>query len=204
MPEQENLLQFKITLKDSKPPIWRRIVVPEDYTFFDLHVAIQDVFGWTDTHLHQFIIGNPCDRNSPIISWPYPDTEEEAIDERKTKLSDYIKSPKQLFHYEYDFGDGWMHDIIFEKIFAGNAKEKYPQILDGARACPPEDCGGIWGYYDLIEILKNPKHEEFQDKMEWLSLDDPKEFNPEEFDLKEVYFGDPKKVLKEYLKNFDS
>ena len=174
--------QLKITLSDSKPPIWREIIVPADYTFFDLHVAIQDAFGWEDCHLHQFFIGTPYKNQSIIVACPDSDDMCDVLDERELKLSKYLSDPKDKIYYEYDFGDGWMHKIELRKILDNDAKSKYPQIIGGARACPPEDCGGMWGYYNLIEIVKNPKHKEYEEMMEWMGLDDPSEFDPEYFD----------------------
>jgi len=203
MTKSSNLFQLKITLHGSKPPIWREIIVPVDYTFFDLHVAIQNAFGWADCHLHQFFTASPYKRGRSYknIAWPMPDMEIE-IDERKAKLSEYFKKLKDVRYYEYDFGDSWMHKIELRKISANDQKLRHPQIIDGARACPPEDGGSLWGYYNLIEIIKNPKHKEHKDMMEWLGIDDPDEFDPEHFNKDEVEFEDPKKVLREYKKNF--
>jgi len=204
MTRQNNLLQLKIFLQASKPPIWREIIVPANYTFFDLHVAIQAAFSWGDCHLHQFFTSSPykSGRHFKIIAWPMEDAGTE-IDERKARLSEYFTDMSNAMYYEYDFGDGWMHKIELKKILVNDKKLKYPQIIGGARACPPDDCGGLWGYYHLIETVKNPKHKGHKDMMDWLGIKSPDELDPEYFNKDEINFKDPKKILKEYKKSFD-
>jgi len=197
----QNILQLKITLFNSKPSIWREILVPDDYSFFALHVAIQDAFGWEDCHLHQFFTSNPYKNrlNYSRIGYPTPEIDD-VIDERQTKLSEYLNTPKTTMFYEYDFGDSWMHEIKLEKTLPQELKEKYPKILDGANACPPEDCGGLGGYYDLWKILKNPKHKEHRDMLEWLGLENANEFKPETFVINSVSFRNPTKALQKFEK----
>ena len=108
--------------------------------------------------------------------------EMDNVDYKKMKISDLLKKEKEKIVYEFDFGDGWEHDVLLEKILPGDEKFKFPICLAGKMACPPEDCGGVWGYADLLEILKNPKHEEYDSYMEWLGG----EFDPEYFDKDEV------------------
>lgn len=157
------ILQLKITLFGSKPAIWRRILVPDDYSFFALHVAIQDAFGWEDEHPHQFFTDSPFKRNSHYLCLSFSMSEIEiddtgnTIDERKVRLSEYLRREKGAMFYEYDFGDSWMHEIKLEKILPKEPKMKYPILPEGERACPPEDCGGLGGYYNLLEILKKSK-----------------------------------------------
>ncbi len=188
-------------MQGAKPPIWREIIVPEDYTFFNLHVAIQDAMGWTDSHLHQFFIGNPSKGQTKYIAWPNPDMEVD-MDEREIEINRFLKKEKDSVFYEYDFGDGWTHRIELKKILGLDQKSRYPQIVAGKNACPPEDCGGLWGYYDLIEIINNPKHEEREDVMDWLGIENPEDFKPGYFDKDKVVFNDPKRVLKFYKENF--
>lgn len=195
------VLQLKISLHGSKPLIWREIIVLADYSFFDLHVAIQNSFGWTDSHLHQFFTESPYKGHSKNIAWPMPDMDAD-LDERKVKVYDFLKNEKDSLFYEYDFGDSWMHKIELRKTLDADSKTKYPQIISGKNACPPEDCGSLWGYYDLIKIINNPKHKERENMMEWLGIDDQKEFDPKYFNKDEVVFENPKKVLKEYENNF--
>jgi hypothetical protein len=176
------IYQFKIILKGIKPAIWRRIHVLGNYNFWDLHVAIQDAMGWYDCHLHQFEM-KTHEAFGIIIG-----TEECDELEQKAKIAKYFLYPKDKANYEYDFGDGWEHEIVLEKILPAVIGNKYPQCIAGKRACPPEDCGGVWGYEDLLKVIANPRHPEYEERMEWLGGD----FNPEEFDPKLVVFEDPK------------
>lgn len=198
--------QFKITLNDSSPLIWRRVIVPQNASFFELHLAIQGAMGWTDSHLHAFRFQDKNSRGRPVtIEFPNPefDQDPDLLDERKEKIISYFGDVFKQCQYDYDFGDGWEHTVLFEKEVALDSKEKYPKCIDGKNACPPEDCGGIGGYYGLIEILKDPWHSEHDGMLEWLGLKNPDEFRPEKFDLKITWFWDPKKRLKEYEKGFD-
>lgn len=199
------ILQLKITLVGSEPKIWRRILVLSDYSFFTLHVAVQDAFGWEDAHLHQFFTDSPFKRNSKYyrISFPMPEDDiDDIIDERKVKLSEYLRKAKDMMFYEYDFGDSWMHEIKLEKILPKNPKNKYPILLGGEQACPAEDSGGLGGYCNLLEILKKPKHPEHQDMLDWLGIESAEEFDPKMFDPSTIRFRDPKKVLREYEEHF--
>lgn len=190
-----NIYQFKITLKDTKPKIWRRIQVSEKYNFWDLHVAIQDAMGWLDCHLHQFEIINPKTGGKELIGIPDDEGFEDVISEKTVKIAKYFLSPKDKASYEYDFGDGWEHEIILEKILPAIAETQYPQCIAGERACPPEDCGGVWGYENLLEIIANPNHEEYKERIEWLEDN----FDPVDFDPKLVVFEDPKDRWKNRL-----
>jgi hypothetical protein len=187
----KNVYEFKITLKKIKPTIWRRIQVPENYSFWDLHVAIQDAMGWADCHLHQFEVLDPQICEKVFVGVPHEDDFgiDEIIPGNKTKISKYFLFPKNKALYEYDFGDGWEHEIVLEKILPAESGIKYPRCISGKRTCPPEDCGGPWGYEELLETIKNPDDPEYIERMEWLGGD----FNPEKFDPKNVYFEDPKK-----------
>lgn len=189
-----NVYQFKIKLLGIKPLIWRRIRVIETYTFWDLHVAIQDSMGWTDSHLHEFNIVNPNTTKNAVIG--FPDELADFINEDRIvlagwdqKISDFFSLENHVAKYDYDFGDDWQHEIVLEKIIPKEPNVKYPQCLAGARACPPEDCGGIWGYSELLEILADPTHPEHQERLEWLGG----AFNSEDFDASKVRFDNPKK-----------
>ncbi len=186
--------QFKITLKEIKPPIWRRIQVPETYSFWDLHVAIQDALGWSDSHLHLFEIKNPATDEIVEIGIPDEDFEEdfETLAGWKKKIADYFSMENFKAEYVYDFGDNWEHTIKLEQILPRDEKTVYPICIDGKRACPPEDCGGPWGYEDLLQTISDPDDEEYEDTMEWLGG----EFDPEEFDPEEVQFDDPDRRRK--------
>ena len=196
---QRAIFQLKVTLIDTDPPVWRRILVPAEYTFADLHHTLQDAMWWTDSHLHQFFTAPPFERNTSYkrISLPMPDIdlpdEEKALDERKEKLSKWLAKPKDAVFYEYDFGDGWMHEVKLEKMVPAQSNERYPQLVDGANACPPEDCGGPGGYARLREVLAHPDDDEHNDMLEWLGIDEPQEFDPARFDPRQVVFRSVKK-----------
>ncbi|MEM6339362.1 MAG: plasmid pRiA4b ORF-3 family protein [Pseudomonadota bacterium] len=191
----KKIYQFKISLKGIRPPIWRRIQVPEDYDFYELHVAIQDAMGWYDSHLHQYEIMNPKTGEREIIGMPDDEYDDVEIkDEKTTKIARYFKIIKKA-NYEYDFGDAWEHEIVLEKVIPAQDGETYPKCVAGKRACPPEDCGGVWGYEELLDIMQDPKHPEHKERKEWLGG----EFESEKFDAAEVSFENPKKRLKELL-----
>ncbi|HPK23203.1 MAG TPA: plasmid pRiA4b ORF-3 family protein [Smithella sp.] len=184
--KSDNVFQLKITLNHIKPPIWRRVLVDSDIKLPDLHKIIQTVMGWTNSHLHQFIIGNQ------YYSLPSDESFYKVVDYRRIKLDSLFNTPKSNFIYEYDFGDGWEHSIVIEKILPREKNTYYPICIDGKRSCPPEDCGGTFGYENLITIINNPEHEEYDEMMEWLGdYFDPKEFNIDEVNefLREKNFG---------------
>lgn len=161
--------QLKITLKWSKPPIWRRVVVRADMTLDRLHNVIQIVMGWTDSHLHQFIAGAGLVRTYYGKPDPeFADMGSEMLNEKRYTVADLAPAAKKKFIYEYDFGDGWQHDVVAEKILPPEASFKHPVCLAGANACPPEDCGGMGGYYNLLEIMADPRHPEHADMKEWI------------------------------------
>lgn len=200
--KNKEIMQFKITLNDSKPKIWRRILVPADYTFFDLYCAIEDVMGWGGGHLHAFYIEKKGGKDRIVIEFPNPEMDSssyiETRDERKEKIADYFGEICKQCIYCYDMGDSWDHTVLFERIAPMEAKVKYPRCVAGENACPPDDCGGVWGYGDLQKIIQNSRHPEHIEMMEWLCIDDPKEFDPLRFDLSEVGFSNPRKRLREW------
>ncbi|MDA8172652.1 MAG: plasmid pRiA4b ORF-3 family protein [Nitrospiraceae bacterium] len=135
----EKVYQFKIALEGIKPPIWRRIQVPENYTFWDLHVAIQDAMGWTDSHLHNFVIKNPSTGRREEIGIPTDDfMEVKIIPGWKKKIANYFSNRNDKAEYIYDYGDDWQHSIQLEKIIDRKENIAYPVCTGGARACPPE------------------------------------------------------------------
>ena len=172
----DRVYQIKVALDGSKPPIWRRLLVPSDLTLGDLHRVIQVAMGWTDSHLHQFTIAG---RSYGV---PHPDDMEEILDEEDHRLAGLRPAEKFKFRYEYDFGDSWVHTILVEKILEGKPGQPYPFCLKGKGACPPEDCGGIWGYRDFIAAMADPEHPEHVHYRDWYNAD----FDPEAFDLAEV------------------
>lgn len=200
------IFQFKITLNESIPKVWRRVLVPADYTFFDLHCAIQNAMGWTDSHLHAFYLGERRNNNRITIEYPNPEGNDlyrgETRDERHEKISDYFNKTIKQCVYCYDFGDNWDHTVLLERVLPKDSKIVYPLCLAGKNACPPDDCGGVWGYQNLQKILKNPNDSEHEGMLKWLGLDNSSEFNPYEFDLAEIEFEDPRARLKEWNKGF--
>ena len=166
------LFRFKITLHDIKPPIWRRVQVP-DCTLGNLHTLIQAAMGWENCHLHQFIVDG--------VRYGVPEPELNLKNESRVLISEIV-SKNGKFLYEYDFGDGWLHDIVFEGHSPIDLGRNYPVCLDGSRACPPEDVGGPWGYADFLEAIADPKHEQHVALLEWIGG----KFDPEGFDAKAV------------------
>ncbi len=174
------IYQFKITLVDSDPPIWRRIE-SEDCTLAQFHCLIQDAMGWENSHLHEFnIAGERYAAPSPFEEMGPMDSD--AKDASTVRLSQLISGQKK-FHcrYLYDFGDSWEHLIQLEEVHAAKTRARYPRCTDGERACPPEDCGGIYGFYDFVEAITNRKHPEHRDMMEWHGP-----FKPDSFDKKKA------------------
>lgn len=192
------IYQFKITLLAISPVIWRRIQVPESYTFWDLHVAIQDAMGWLDYHLHVFRFDGAEGRRAIDVGIPDEDNPRDAIIPGWTAgIADRFIRPGMFATYEYDFGDGWIHKVLLEGILLAEAKAKYPKCLAGERACPPEDCGGVPGYMSLLKILRNRRHPDYAEYTNWLSGQARKNrpFDPTRFDPADVRFMNPKKRL---------
>jgi hypothetical protein len=173
-------LQFKIQIKNIfDPPIWRRLLVPEQFTFLQMHKVIQASFGWDDYHLFQF---SPKGYASyPLIGIPEPEFAADTLEAKKIKLSEIVKTPKQKFTYIYDFGDDWIHQISLEKI--SDEKLLRAQCLAGKGACPPEDCGGPRGYAELKITLANPKDPDHAETKVWLGLTKKQKWDAEAFDL---------------------
>lgn len=201
----KNVYQFKIILKDLKPSIWRRIQVPEDYSLYDLHVAIQDSFPWSGYHLHEFSSVTLRETERKFYGLPDPNNDgwRETILDWTVKIGDVFQiNGDKAINYNYDFGDNWQHRVELEKILSAEAGVEYPRCLDGRRACPPEDCGGYSGYEYLLKILKNPRDEEYRDVCEWLAIEKGDEYDPEYFDSREVEFRNPREELKMVKKGF--
>ena len=168
--------QIKVTLKGSRPPIWRRIQVISDTTLAQLHRLLQCVMGWEDAHLSQFVISGIMYGDPRLLG------ELDAEDARTVPLATLGLREKVKFLYEYDFGDSWEHELLVEKILPRDEGKRYPVCLTGKRACPPEDCGGIWGYASFLEAIRDPEHPEHDEMLEWVGG----EFDPDIFDLDEV------------------
>ena len=171
----KNVYQIQVALKGFKPKIWRRVLIQPDMLLSDFHYFIQAVMGWTNAHLHQFV------QHGIFYSEPHPD-DIDSEDYTGIRVSDLLESEKDYLIYEYDFGDGWEHQIVLEKVLPKTIETQLPVCLKGKMNCPPEDCGGVWAYAELLEILKQPEHEEYESYIEWLGED----FDPEYFDKDEV------------------
>ncbi|MCX7424562.1 MAG: SEC-C metal-binding domain-containing protein [Planctomycetia bacterium] len=169
------IYQLKITLDNSDPPIWRRVQI-EDCDLTTLHQVIQSAMGWDDDHMHEFEIGK-----KKYVGNPMKETCDEDTGDT-TRLSEITQRKVKKIKYWYDFGDDWFHTIQIEKPFPAKPGVHYPRCSEGERACPPEDCGGIWGYYRLLDALSDPDHPEHEEMKEWHEDD----IDPEAFDVEEV------------------
>ena len=167
-----NVVSLKLTLRGTKPPVWRRLLVPGETTLGDLHRAIQATMGWEDDHLHTFDIEGRQYGDPRVV--------DDVADEKRVTLNGLIKSGVTRFAYTYDFGDNWEHALLIEKSLPVVEALSRPTCTAGKRRCPPEDCGGPWGYLELLEVLADPAHPEHAERREWLGEDfDPDDFNPE-------------------------
>jgi len=174
--------QVKIVLDGVEPPIWRRLQVPGIASLGWLHAVFQVAMGWTNSHLHQFIAGRQV-YSDPAFDLDEFEDSPRVRDEHTTRLVDIAPRVRSAFRYEYDFGDNWVHRVTVESLLSGDPSAAPAAVcLDGARACPPEDCGGIGGYAALLETIMDPTHEEYDSMLEWLGGD----FEPEAFDRAHV------------------
>jgi hypothetical protein len=171
-PVAHEIYQLKITLSGVKPPIWRRVLVPCDLTLAHLHTVLQTAMGWENYHLHEFrIVGL-------TIGASDPDAPRTLINEKKVRLLDVLGKVGAKGVYTYDFGDGWEHNIVVEKVLTPEPGVAYPVCVAGKRRGPPEDSGGPFGYENLLEILGDPKHKEHKTMREWIGDDiDPDAFS---------------------------
>jgi hypothetical protein len=190
------IAQLKVTLRDSKPPIWRRVLVPDTFTLGDLHTAIQVAMGWTNSHLHNFTIGqNVYGMTGDDMGFEF-DFGMDDIDEDSVTLREVLPAEGKKFRYEYDFGDGWEHEVLVEKILPMEGGAAYPRCIKGKRACPPENCGGIWGYMEMLETLQHPESPEYAELREWLDRDlDPEAFSEDEVNalLAQIFTPKPRR-----------
>jgi hypothetical protein len=185
MPPQKSavspeVLQLKITLLGTMPPIWRRLLVPADFTLAQLHDVLQAAMGWHACHMHEFSAGrrhfgkpNPEDR---LMGMP------PVENERMVRLSSLLGRVGAKVVYTYAMGDSWEHGIVLEKRLPVDPDRAYPVCTGGERACPPEDCGGIGGFYDLLDALGDPTHEQHDELLDWVGGD----YDPDAFSIVEV------------------
>jgi hypothetical protein len=169
--------QLKATILETKPPIWRRVLVPEEITLDRLHEVLQAAFGWWDYHLHEFEIHG--------VNYGIDDGEcwgEPPRDERNARLGKLVEAGGS-FLYVYDFGDHWRHKVVVEKVVPAQPGVALPACIGGRRACPPEDCGGPWGYESFLEAIRDPAHEDHERMLEWVGGSfDADAFDPADFD----------------------
>lgn len=177
----QNIYQIKVTLLGTKPPIWRRLLVPASMTLAKLHDVLQTAMGWAGGHMHEF---RTADRHFGI-----PDPEDRSMgmqveNERSIRLSSVLRRAGAKLIYTYDFGDNWEHSVVLEKLLPAQLSLdlEYPICIDGKLACPPDDCGGIPGYYELIEALADPEHDRHEEISEWISDG----FDPQAFSVENV------------------
>ncbi len=185
-----HVMQYKVTLMGIKPPIWRRLQVPCTYSFWDLHVAIQDSMGWLDYHLHQFTMPDPLTLDSVTFGIPDENSivgDPAVIPGREVPIAAFFTLFNRKARYEYDFGDDWHHSVVLEKVFPLEKGMDFPVCVGGRRACPPEDCGGVWGYQRLLEVLADPDHEDYSETSQWVGGS----FDADNFDRHAVVFDDP-------------
>lgn len=192
------ILQLRVELQEIEPLIWRRLQVPGDYTFWDLHVAIQSAFGWNDTHPHEF---RPWDgrEGAPRFGIPLDDFGgDPPLPGWKHRVAEVLTPANPRLEYEYDFGDGWEHTVMLEEILDPAPGEKYPRCTAGERAGPPDDCGGPSGYESLLETLADPGRPDHAYSHAWASSQKGQrgKFDPEAFDEQQVKFANPAPRLK--------
>jgi hypothetical protein len=177
--QDQTILQVKITLlRVSKPPVWRRLLLGSEMSLGQLHGVIQVAMGWWDYHMHVF--------STQAGEYGVPDPELGFLDESRMMLSQLLSEPGNRIRYTYDFGDAWEHEISLEKVLGVDSEQLYPTCVAGRGACPPEDCGSIWGYARLREVLADPSDEEHARVLEWLELESASEFDAAAFEIAPV------------------
>jgi hypothetical protein len=174
------LLQLHIELEHSEPRIWRTVLVPDNITLIKLHSVIQAAMGWWGGHLHEFVIDH-CHYGQVFDDDPMLEMGPELVDERRKKLLKVLGRKKQ-FEYLYDFGDSWWHKIRVEGVLPLTTPRPQALCLAGEMACPPEDVGGLGGYFDFLEAVMNPQHEDHESMIEWCGGN----FDPTHFDVTET------------------
>lgn len=176
----QDIYQIKVTLHGTRPPIWRRLLISADITLAKLHDVLQTAMGWENGHMHQFRVGQrrfgQPEPTDPFMRRPRVESE------RTVHISALLGEPGAKMVYLYDFGDGWEHVIVLEKLLRADPNITYPACTDGQLACPPEDCGGIPGYYDLLQAIRDPNDERHEEMLDWVGDD----FDPHAFSIDEI------------------
>jgi len=184
---QSYVYELRMTLREIHPPVWRLVRVPRTLRLCCLHDVLQAAMGWTDSHLHQF------EKDGKYWGVPehYEDDDIDVLDERRTQIGAILKAPGDSVLYVYDLGDNWRHDVVLEKILPASGTMVRPVCLSGERHCPPEDVGGTSGYEEFLEVIFNPRHEEYEHSVRWAGgpsalTQSAQRFQPEEFEVKAV------------------
>ena len=173
--------RIHVSLLDIEPPIWRCIELSSQTTLRQFHRILQIAMGWENYHMHEFLVS----KQRYGVPDPTYDEPGEVIVEGKVQLADVLPGPGSQIQYIYDFGDYWQHTVELEEIVPAESGAAYPRVIGGARSCPPEDCGGTGGYADLLDILMDPTHEEFQHMRDWAGSKFLAEsFSPESINLR--------------------
>ncbi|MGL5336190.1 MAG: plasmid pRiA4b ORF-3 family protein [Enterovibrio sp.] len=196
MMDQQKIFRFKISLVDGEADIniWREIDVPEHYNFWELHVAIQDAMGWLDYHLHEFTPKKNGPTGGKPIGIPESPHDDRVLAGWEFPIKKYFTTLGNAIDYTYDFGDEWQHEIVLIGMFLVSSQQRYPQCVAGEKACPPEDCGGVLGYQNLLDVIADPNNPEYQGVVGWLKQGHAKKywpFNPGIFNAVQVEFTDP-------------
>ena len=178
-----SIFQLKVTLKGLQPPVWRRLQVASTDSLEDFHLVLQIAMGWADEHLHQFVKGRD------YYGEPNEEYDTGILDEADYRLEHVFNKVKDKIIYEYDFGDGWVHEIVLEKILPFAIDVTLPVCVKGSNACPPEDIGGVGGYKMFLETISDPSHPEYEEMLEWIGGG----FDSTHFDLAET-----NDLLREY------
>jgi len=189
---RRDLLRIRVELTGILPPIWREILVPAAYSFWDLHIAIQDSMGWLDYHLHEFRFRDSWQGGALLIGIPSDELWEDLPEVQpgwEIPITECLSQPGEQAEYEYDFGDSWLHTVTLVSVESRKKGARYPRCIAGERACPPEDCGGVHGYQELLESLLDPAHPEHQSMSRWI----PGGWGPELFKPAEVRFDNPRR-----------
>jgi hypothetical protein len=172
------IYQIKVTLTGTRPKIWRRLLVPATLTLFQFHDVLQAAMGWENYHLHEFRIGGST--FSPSNPDGYVDPNQ--LDERTVRLFEVLGSKQTRGLYVYDFGDSWEHDLTLEKILPVDGELRAPACLDGEQHAPPEDCGGVGGFYEFLAAIRDRHHPQHKEMLRWVG----RSFDPDEFSVDEV------------------
>ena len=175
------MMQLKVELRHIQPLIWRRILVPGELTLGDLHAVLRPAMGWAGGHMHAFYFGGGFNCIRYAGTETVEDCGPEVLHENSVTLAGLLQRKGQVFTYEYDFGDGWEHRVVVERILPLDAGITLPVCVAGARACPPEDCGGVPGYASVLRVLQKASTPGERDFLEWVG-----EYDPEKFDVAEV------------------